>query len=195
MGIRSQLKASTHKLVTSKNVLSGITVASLLESTIVPVPLEAVMVPLMQARREKLWLIALMATVGCLIGAVIGYGIGYYLFDLLGDWVINTFATQDKFEQVKQQMQSQGFWFVMTLGVAPIPFQIAMLAAGATQFSLPLFVAATVVARSLRYFGLALVVYIAGNKAERLIKRYRGRTILAVTMAILLLWYLSTLLK
>ncbi len=195
MGIRSQLKASTHKLVTSKNVLSGITVASLLESTIVPVPLEAVMVPLMQARREKLWLIALMATVGCLIGAVIGYGIGYYLFDLLGDWVINTFATQDKFEQVKQQMQSQGFWFVMTLGVAPIPFQIAMLAAGATQFSLPLFVAATVVARSLRYFGLAVVVYIAGNKAERLIKRYRGRTILAVTMAILLLWYLSTLLK
>ncbi|QPG05642.1 DedA family protein [Salinimonas marina] len=195
MGIRSQLRASTHKLVTSKNVLPGITIASFLESTIVPIPLEAVMVPLMQARREKLWLIALMATVGCLIGAIIGYGIGLYLFDLVGDWIINTFATQEKFAQVKQQMQSQGFWFVLTLGVAPIPFQIAMLAAGATQFSLPLFVAATVVARSLRYFGLALVVYIAGNKAERLIKRYKGRTILAVTMAILLLWYLSTLLK
>ncbi|WP_218353637.1 YqaA family protein [Alteromonas lipotrueiana] len=195
MGIRRQLKAGTHRLVASKNMLSGITVASLLESTIIPIPLEAVMVPLMQARRDKLWLIALMATVGCLLGAVIGYGLGYYLFDLVGDWIISTFANQEKFDQVKQQMENQGFWFVMTLGIAPIPFQIAMLAAGATQFSLPLFVAATVVARSIRYFGLAVVVYVAGNKAQHFIERYKGWAILAITLIVLLLWYLSTLLK
>ncbi|AXR04929.1 YqaA family protein [Salinimonas sediminis] len=194
MGIQKRLKTSTRKLVESDNMLSGITVASLLESTIVPIPLEAVLVPLMQARRDKLWLIALMATLGCLVGAIIGYGIGYFLFDLVGDWVINTLSSQSQFDQVKQQMQNQGFWFVMTLGVAPIPFQIAMLAAGATKFSLVMFVVATVIARSLRYFGLALAVYVAGNKAERLIKRYKGWAIAGITALILLIWYLTTLL-
>ena len=83
MGIQKRLKTSTRKLVESDNMLSGITVASLLESTIVPIPLEAVLVPLMQARRDKLWLIALMATLGCLVGAIIGYGIGIFS----GKWV------------------------------------------------------------------------------------------------------------
>ena len=91
-------------------MLTGITVASFLESTIVPIPLEAVLVPLMQARREKLWLIALMATLGCVIGALFGYALGYYLFDAIGDWVIEMFSSQEQFENVKQQMQNQGFW-------------------------------------------------------------------------------------
>lgn len=193
MGITSRLKHRTRQLVESKHMLSGITVASLLESTIVPIPLEAVMVPLMQARRDKLWMIALMATAGCLVGAVIGYGLGYYLFGLVGDWVIQTFSSQPQFDQVKQQMQNQGFWFVMTLGIAPIPFQIAMLAAGATKFSLALFVAATIIARSVRYFGLALVVYIAGNKAEHFIRKYKGWAIAGLTALVLALWYVSTL--
>ena len=135
MALGKKVKKKTKQLVDSKHMLTGITFASFLESTIVPVPLEAIMVPLMQARRDKLWLIALMATLGCVVGAIFGYALGYYLFDLLGQWVIDTFFSQQQFDSVKQQMQNQGFWFVMTLGIAPIPFQVAMLAAGATKFS------------------------------------------------------------
>ena len=174
-------------------MLSGVAIASMLESTVVPIPLEAVLVPLMQARRDKLWMIAFMATLGCLVGAIIGYGLGYFLFDLIGDWVIETFSNQEQFDSVKQQMQSQGFWFVLTLGIAPIPFQIAMLAAGAAKYSLFLFVLATVIARSIRYFGLAVVVYIAGNQAEALIRKYKASAIVGLTLLVLLLWYVSTL--
>ena len=193
MGISARLKERTRKLKNSENMLSGVTIASMLESTIVPIPLEAVLVPLMQVRRDKLWLIALMATLGCLFGAIIGYGIGYFLFDLLGDWVIETFSDQQQFEMVKEKMQNQGFWFVLTLGIAPIPFQIAMLAAGATKYSIFMFVLATVIARSIRYFGLAIVVYVAGNQAEALIRQYKTAAIATLTALVLLLWYLSTL--
>jgi membrane protein YqaA with SNARE-associated domain len=172
-----------------------ITLASFLESTIVPIPLEAVIVPLMQARRDLLWKIALMATLGCAVGAIFGYAIGYYLFDLAGQWLIDTFFSQKQFEKVKSQMQVQGFWFVLTLGIAPIPFQVAMLAAGATQFSLPLFLLATVIARSVRYFGLALVVYYAGDKAEQLIKRHTLKAVIAITLGVVALWWLSNVLK
>ncbi|MBU3020275.1 YqaA family protein [Aestuariibacter sp. A3R04] len=191
MGISKKLKHTTSKMVDSKHMLKGITLASFLESTIVPIPLEAVLIPLMQARREKLWSIALMATLGCVVGALFGYALGYYLFDIVGDWIIQTFASPEQFESVKSKMESQGFWFVMTLGVAPIPFQIAMLAAGATQYSLLLFLLATVIARSLRYFGLALAVYYGGDRAESLIRRYKAKAIVALTLLIVLLWFIS----
>ncbi len=193
MPITKKLKHSTKKMVNSKHMLKGITLASFLESTIVPIPLEAVLIPLMQARRERLWAIAFMATLGCVFGAIFGYALGYYLFDLVGDWIIQTLSSPEQFENVTNKMESQGFWFVMTLGIAPIPFQIAMLAAGATKYSLLLFILATVIARSLRYFGLAAVVYFAGDKAESLIRRYKTKAIIALTLLVVLVWYITTL--
>ena len=193
MAIAKKLKQKTRQFIDSKHMLKSITAASFLESTIVPIPLEAVLVPLMQARREKLWLIALMATIGCIIGAIFGYALGYYLFDVVGDWVINTFSNPEQFEQVKQKMQAQGFWFVLTLGIVPIPFQIAMLAAGATKYSIFLFLLATVIARSIRYFALAAVVYYAGIQAERVIQKHKTKALVAISVLVLLLWWLSTL--
>ncbi|MEL0659179.1 VTT domain-containing protein [Psychromonas arctica] len=193
MSIQNNIKQKTRRFIDSKHMLSGITIASFLESTIVPIPLEAVLVPLMQARREKLWTIALMATLGCIVGALFGYALGYYLFDVVGDWVINTFSSPEQFENVRQQMQEQGFWFVITLGIVPIPFQIAMLAAGATKYSLTLFLIASAIARSIRYFGLAVVVYYAGNQAERIISKHKNKVMIALTILILGAWGLSTL--
>ncbi|MGP5156440.1 YqaA family protein [Pseudoalteromonas prydzensis] len=194
MAVMQRLKQKTRQLIDSKHMLTSISAASFLESTIVPIPLEAVLVPLMQARRDKLWLIALMATKGCVIGALFGYALGYYLFDAVGDWVINSFSSPAQFEQVTEQMQQQGFWFVITLGIVPIPFQIAMLAAGATKYSLLMFLIATTIARSIRYFGLALVVYFAGNQAERIIKKHKTKAMLGLTVLVLLIWWLTTLL-
>ncbi|WP_286272477.1 YqaA family protein [Thalassotalea hakodatensis] len=193
MAIHTRLKHKTRQLIDSKNMLSGVTIASFLESTIVPIPLETVLVPLMQARREKLWLIALMATLGCIIGAFLGYALGYYLFDAIGDWIISTFFSTEQFENVKQQMQNQGFWFVITLGIAPIPFQIAMLAAGATKYSLLLFLTASAIARSIRYFGLAIVVYYAGNQAERIVNKHKTKSIIVLTLLVLTAWGISTI--
>ena len=195
MGIVKKLERTTKRMVESKHMLKGITLASFLESTIVPIPLEAVLVPLMQARREKLWLIAFMTTLGCLIGALFGYALGYFLFDLVGDWVIDTFSSQQQFDNVTRKMESQGFWFVLTLGIVPVPFQIAMLAAGATKFSLIGFLIATVIARSIRYFGLAIVVYFAGNKAEEIIRKHKTKAILLLSVFVLAAWGLSTLVK
>ena len=193
MGIQKKIKKKTRQFVDSKHMLSGITTASFLESTIVPIPLEAVLVPLMQARREKLWLIALMATLGCIIGALFGYALGYYLFDAVGDWIISTFSSPEQFENIKKKMQDQGFWFVLTLGIVPIPFQIAMLAAGATKYSLSLFLLAATIARAIRYFGLAVLVYYAGDKAEHLMRKHKTKSMIVITLVILVVWAISSL--
>ncbi|WP_258546854.1 YqaA family protein [Psychromonas sp. B3M02] len=192
MPTKLNLKQRTQNFINSKHMLSGITIASFLESVIVPIPLEAILVPLMQAKRKQLWVIALMATIGCLVGALFGYTLGYYLFDAIGDWAINTFSSPEQFEMVTQKMQAQGFWFVITLGIIPVPFQIAMLAAGATKYSLILFLIAATIARSIRYFGLAVIVYYAGNQAESLIKKHKTKAMILITLLILLIWAIST---
>ncbi|WP_100658474.1 YqaA family protein [Alteromonas flava] len=189
--MRKKIKRKVKRLVTSKHMLKGVTVASFLESTIVPVPLEAILLPLMQARRDQLWLIALMATIGCIIGAVFGYALGYFLFDLIGNAVINAFSSPDQWQLVKDRMATEGFWFILSLGIIPIPFQIAMLAAGATQFSLALYLLATAISRSIRYFGIALAVKIAGNHAERLIKKYRTIAVVVICVIIATAWWFS----
>lgn len=193
MAIQKKLKNKTRQFIDSKHMLSGITTASFLESTIVPIPLEAVLVPLMQARRDKLWLIALMATVGCIVGALFGYALGYYLFDAVGDWIISTFSNPEQFEIIKQKMQNQGFWVVLTLGIVPIPFQIAMLAAGATKYSLTLFLIAAIIARAIRYFGLAILVYYAGDKAEYMLRKHKVKALIILTVTVLLAWGFSNI--
>jgi len=183
----SSLKDKTRKLIESQHMLRGVALASFLESTVIPIPLEAILVPLMQARRDRLWRIALMATLGCALGALLGYAIGYALFDLVGDWLVGALSSPEQFEEVRQQMSQEGFWFVMTLGIAPIPFQLAMLAAGATGYSLLLFLLATFIARSIRYFGLAVAVFWAGDRAEELLRRYRFGAVAALIALLLVL--------
>jgi len=115
------------------------------------------------------------------------------LFDAVGDWIISTFSSPEQFENIKQKMQDQGFWFVLTLGIVPIPFQIAMLAAGATKYSLSLFLLAATIARAIRYFGLAVLVYYAGDKAEHLMRKHKTKSMIVITLVILVVWAISSL--
>jgi len=154
-------------------MLSGIGLASFLESTIVPIPLETLLVPLMQARREKLWIIAAITTLGCMLGALVGYGIGYFLFDALESYITEYVASSSQIESFQNTMKREGFWFIFSTGITPVPLQIAMLAAGLSKYSLALYMLAVTISRIIRYFGLAVLVYYFGDKTEKVIKQYK----------------------
>tara|TARA_R110000772_G_scaffold48088_2_gene109773 strand:+ start:101539 stop:102147 length:609 start_codon:yes stop_codon:yes gene_type:complete len=186
----SRLRRFGQRLVQSRHALWGLTLASFLESTVVPIPLEALLIPLMQARRHQLFLLALLSLIGCLLGASVGYGVGLWFFDALGDQLLEWFANPDQFERARMAMADHGFWFVLSVGVTPVPFQMAMLVAGATGYSFALFMLASALARGLRYFGLALLVYWAGDQAETLFRRHaRWVSVAAVVLVIaVFLW-------
>lgn len=186
---QQRIKQKVKNLIHSEHLNVSVMIASALESTVIPIPLEAILIPLMQAKRKQIWLIACFATLGCLLGALVGYLVGYYLFSLIGDWLIHTFSNPEQFSLVKESMQTEGFWFVLTVGIVPIPFQIAMLAAGATQYSILMFMLATIIARGVRYFGLACLVYYAGNKAELLLRKYKMKAILLVISIVFAIWF------
>lgn len=173
MSVKERIKILIH----SKHMLKGIFVASFLESTVVPIPLEAILVPLMQTRREKIWLIATMTTLGCMLGSLVGYGIGYYFFDFARDFIMEYMLSEQKLESFQSTMKDHGFWLIFSTGVTPVPLQLAMIAAGVSKYSLALYMLAITTSRVIRYFGLAILVYYFGDKTEALIKQYKVQAI------------------
>lgn len=155
----SRLNRSGHALW----LLSGV---SFLETIIVPVPIELVLVPFMVANRDRLWRSALVVTAGCLAASLVGYGAGYWLFESLGQWAIETFDWSSGYERFEELFGRYGFWAIVLLGIVPVPFQAAMLAAGAASYPVLLFVLAATIARGIRYFGLAALVRVFGERAE-----------------------------
>lgn len=161
------------RLAQSRSGLWMIGVLSFLESTVLPFAIEIVLIPYMLARQDILWRIALVTTLGSVIGAGFGYAIGYFLYASAGTWLIETLGWQQQFESTRQWFSSNGFWAVLAIGVTPVPFQVAMLAAGAMKYSLPMFLLATGLARGIRYFGLALLVKLFGQRALDLWHRHK----------------------
>lgn len=168
-------------------------VASLLESTILPVPLEAALVPMMAADRAHVLRLATIALAGCLAGAMVGYLVGMTLFDLLGRPLLEHFGAVAAFDEVRRGFERGGFWIVLWVGITPVPFQAATLAAGLTRYDPAMFMVATMLARGLRYYGLGGLVVLFGDRVQKLVIRMDHRlTLLLVAIGIglvgILLW-------
>ena len=154
------------RLLESPHALTILFFMSALEATIIPIPLELVLIPYMILERERIWTIASVALAGCLVGAVAGYAIGYALFESVGQWFIDYLSLQQYYQQFEATLREDGFIAVFLVGVTPVPFQTAMLAAGATGFSLSLFLLASGIARGIRYYGLAVLANWLGPYAQ-----------------------------
>jgi len=89
---------------------------------------------------------------------------------------------------VRMRMEEDGFWLIVSVGVVPIPFQIAMLAAGATGYSFFLFILASALSRALRYYGLGLLVLIAGNRVQAIFERHKVSAAVVTTLVVLAIW-------
>ncbi|WP_344964911.1 YqaA family protein [Oceanisphaera sediminis] len=172
MTARAELPSWIRRFIGSGYLLPVLFFASLLEAIIVPIPLELVLIPLLLLERDRRWLLAWVALAGCVTGAVLGYWFGALLFDSLGQWLLDTLGAAEEFEHFQQVLAKEGFMAIVVMGVTPVPFQVAMLAAGAAGYSLTGFVLAATLARGVRYFGLALLVQLFGEQAMTLFRRH-----------------------
>ena len=167
--LRARLRRALH----SRWMLPAAGLVSFLESTVLPVPLEVLVLPVMQKRRDRLWAIAAAITLGSVVGAALGWLIGYGLMQSVGEPLVSGLGQAEAYALARERFNANGFLFVIGISLAPVPFQIAMLAAGAAGYPLWLFLLATLLSRAARYFGLALLVWGLGDRAEALIHRHR----------------------
>ncbi|MGC2856774.1 YqaA family protein [Novispirillum sp. DQ9] len=174
-----RLKSARHK----DAMLFG---ASFLETLVLPIPIELVLVPYMLSRRDRIWWIATVALAGCLLAALAGYAFGWLFMRGLGGPLLESMGWTEVWNGFQGTFDRQGFWAVIAVGVTPVPFQVAILTAGAAHYPVPLFLAAAAVARGLRYYGLALLVAWIGPGTLRLWHRHKiTASVLAATLVAL----------
>ncbi len=142
------------------------------ETLLVPIPIEVILIPWMLCHPERKWTVAGVALAGNLTAATLGYYFGVFAMDQWGDTLISFFGSQESYEQFQQRFSEDGFVAILSIGIIPVPFQIAMLAAGANGYPIALFLLAAMIGRGVRYFGLALLVAIAGEAATRFWDQY-----------------------
>jgi len=170
--ITDRVRRWRHKLEHSNRALWVLAIASFLETVVIPIPIELVLIPYMAVNRQRIFLIATVTLAGCLTAAVLGYVVGLALFESLGQWMISTFGHEAAFQTFSEQFERYGFWAIIAIGVTPIPFQVAMLVAGVAGYPIALFLLAALIARGIRYYGLALLVYYLGEPVTALWQRH-----------------------
>ncbi|WP_110649059.1 YqaA family protein [Salinicola peritrichatus] len=161
-----------NKLAESRHAYRLLFLASMMETLIIPIPIEVILIPWMLCHPEKKWRIAAVALAGNLAAASIGYWLGNLAMNQWGDTLIQLFGGQAAYSDFQTRFNQNGFMAIAAIAVVPVPFQIAMLAAGASDYPFFLFLLASVMARSVRYFGLAILVKIFGDAAMRIWQRH-----------------------
>ncbi|WP_085620781.1 YqaA family protein [Thalassospira alkalitolerans] len=156
------------RLATGRKGLGGIGIASFLETTIIPVPIEVLIAPVMAASRQRGLMVASVTLIGSIAGAVFLYFLAFGLFDELARPLIDLVGGGDVFHEVEQKFQAGGFWVVFAISITPVPMQLAALAAGATAYPFWLFLIAISISRALRYYGLWVLVLGFGAGVARI---------------------------
>lgn len=169
----------------------GVFLASLLEATIVPIPLEALLIPAMVAQPTQIWRMTFAALLACFIGAALWYAAGYWFSDGIGVQLAEWSSSKAEVEAYRQKIRSNGFWIVFAGGLTPTPFQIVCFVAGAAEYSIPLFVLSSVASRSLRYCAVAWLAYALGDHAHRWWRNHKLAVALGSIALLAALYFIS----
>ncbi len=147
---------------------------SFAESSFFPVPPDIMLIPMAMARPDRAWFFALWCTVTSVAGGVLGYGIGYLLYDSVGQWLIQLYGYGDKVEAFREAYAAYGAWIILIKGVTPIPYKIVTITSGFAGYNLLLFILFSVITRGARFFLLAFLLNRYGQQARAVIEERLG---------------------
>ncbi len=142
------------------------------ESSFFPVPPDALLIALSLSRPKKAIWYALLCSVASILGGVLGYLIGLWFMDIIGMPILEAYGFVDKFEQVAQLYNKYSGIAVAIAGFTPIPYKVFTIAAGACRISFLIFIVASILSRSARFFLVAGMMAIFGEKVKTYIDKY-----------------------
>jgi len=174
----------TMNAASHKNAPAGLFAVSFIESSFFPIPPDVMLIPMILAQRAKAWLFAAIATLGSVIGGIFGYAIGYFVFESIGVPILNFYGLTDAFQEFAAKYNEWGAWIVFIAGVTPFPYKVITIASGATQLNIVIFMVASILARGLRFYVVAALLYWFGPPIREFIERRLG--LVAVVFVVLL---------
>lgn len=147
---------------------------SLAESAFLPVPVEAVSIPIMLSSKRRIPAVIIIGALTSVLGGLLGYLLGWLFYEAFAGPLLGLLGVAEDVQGFTERMQANqtaGAWLIFLGAVTPIPFKLVCIGAGMIKFNLPLFLAVAMTGRTLRFLGVGLVFWYLGEPAKRLIKR------------------------
>jgi membrane protein YqaA with SNARE-associated domain len=160
------------QLAEGPEAMKWLALVSFAESSFFPVPPDAMIVPMVLARPERAWRIAAVCTLASVVGGFFGYAIGYFLFETIGQRIVDFYGLQSAFLKFDQEFQQWGLWIILIKGLTPIPYKIVTIASGVAHFDLLVFALASLATRGARFFLVAALLRAFGPPLRTFIERY-----------------------
>lgn len=161
----------TLRLAGHRHAIRYMAAVSFAESSFFPIPPDVMVVPMVLARREQAWLIATVCTIASVLGGVVGYGIGMFLYESVGRWLIALYGMGEGIESFRATYREWGVAIILVKGFTPIPFKLVTIASGIAGFSFAKFVAAATLTRAARFFLIAWLLRRYGAPMQDFIER------------------------
>lgn len=164
--------------------LVALFVLAFTESSFFPVPPDVLMIALVLGSTRRWALFAALCTFGSVLGGLAGYGIGMFLMDTVGMKVIDFYHAQSYYENVMRWYQRYDYWIVFAAAFTPIPYKVFTIASGAFRMNVLGFALVSVIGRGARFFLVAGLLRLFGERMRRFIDRYFD--LLALAFVVLL---------
>lgn len=164
----------TLTLADHPRALWALALVAFIESSVFPIPPDVLMIPMILARPHRAWVIAGVALVASVLGGLLGYAIGAFFYESLGQPILEAMGKGAAMEQFNQKFNDFGFWAVLAAGVTPFPYKVITIMSGWTGMPLATFVATSILARALRFFVLAGLLRAFGPPIRNFIERRLG---------------------
>ena len=145
---------------------------ALAESSFFPIPPDVLLIALVLGARSRWLRLAFICTAGSVVGGLIGYAIGLTAMDAIGMRLIQFYEAEVAYEKVRELYTRYDFWIVFVAAFTPIPYKIFTITSGAMEMDLLGFSVVSTVGRGLRFFMVAMLLYIFGPPMKRFIDRY-----------------------
>jgi membrane protein YqaA with SNARE-associated domain len=172
----------TMSLADHPRAIYALAIIAFIEASFFPIPPDVLLIPMILAARTRAWRYALVATIASVLGGLFGYLIGAVAFDQIAQPILVSMGKSDAIAEYAQRFNDVGMWTILTAGVTPFPFKVITIMSGATSMSLPLFITTAIVARAIRFFLVAGLLYVFGPPIRDFIEKYLGWVALAAIL-------------
>ncbi|HMQ57506.1 MAG TPA: YqaA family protein, partial [Rhizobiaceae bacterium] len=155
----------------AEKALAGV---SFVESSFFPIPPDVLLIPMVLAERAKWLRHALICTIASVAGAFLGYAIGMFLYETVGQPILAFYGKEDAFDQIAQWYNSWGGWGVLFAAVTPFPYKVITIFSGATGLNLIVFTVVSIIGRAARFFLVAWLLNRFGAPIRDFIEQRLG---------------------
>ncbi|WP_293449340.1 VTT domain-containing protein [Planktotalea sp.] len=154
-----------------RHALWILAIVSFVESSFFPIPPDIIMIPMILARPSRAWLIAGIALTASVLGGLLGYAIGALAFEQIGQPILQSLGKADSMADFSARFNDLGFWAVLTAGLTPFPFKVITIMSGWTGMPLATFIITSIIARGLRFYIVALLLWKFGAPIKDFIEK------------------------